>query len=388
MTTVRGAMTPKQETLLNEISRLLSRGDRVPPRLQAASSAMPYLENPSERAFIIGEHDSWVSLANDVRWWQIVHATRGVIIDPLETESRFAWTFAKWAESGCCWFKLDEDLFYALASTDTKGLYGSDIRMPLPAFAVELPFGVLSLYDDIDMTGMRSTRTLLVSECAPTAVMRSIDAEFNGRGSLHVFAQSDTCARNGIAEVSHFYWDTPTFSDSMTVDAMTDAVAEAYLAATAAARAQGKRTSPNVTRTPPYHSLFGKPASNVDVKVGLQRFLLNLLLFLTSEQAQVDRVWPKKQKGRRAGRKIDLAAITQTSIIRSKVVIDKAVRKAVMEGQLTQRSLTVKTIVRGHYRRQACGPHFSERKLIWIAPHIRGKDLATALRGHDYEVKR
>jgi hypothetical protein len=29
-------------------------------------------------------------------------------------------------------------------------------------------------------------------------------------------------------------------------------------------------------------------------------------------------------------------------------------------------------IVDGHPRNQACGPHFTDRKLIWIGPHIKG----------------
>jgi hypothetical protein len=74
------------------------------------------------------------------------------------------------------------------------------------------------------------------------------------------------------------------------------------------------------------------------------------------------------------------------TLVRSKVRIARGLREAFRAGRATGRSVTVRTVVRGHYRWQACGPKHSQRKLIWIAPHLRGKDVGDALRGHDYEV--
>lgn len=42
-------------------------------------------------------------------------------------------------------------------------------------------------------------------------------------------------------------------------------------------------------------------------------------------------------------------------------------------------------VVRGHWRRQACGPSHQERRLTWIRPHWRGADGAPLLR-HDYAI--
>lgn len=39
-------------------------------------------------------------------------------------------------------------------------------------------------------------------------------------------------------------------------------------------------------------------------------------------------------------------------------------------------SLAVRTIVRGHWRRQPCGPGRTQRRTVWIAPHLRGPDAA------------
>jgi hypothetical protein len=40
------------------------------------------------------------------------------------------------------------------------------------------------------------------------------------------------------------------------------------------------------------------------------------------------------------------------------------------------RTLSQRVIVRGHWRRQACGPNHSERRLTWIDQHLRGPEDA------------
>jgi hypothetical protein len=50
-------------------------------------------------------------------------------------------------------------------------------------------------------------------------------------------------------------------------------------------------------------------------------------------------------------------------------------------------SPTVRFLVRGHKRYQACGPRHSERKLIWIMPHWKGPEGAEVLtRTHEVKV--
>lgn len=53
----------------------------------------------------------------------------------------------------------------------------------------------------------------------------------------------------------------------------------------------------------------------------------------------------------------------------------------------TERVFKVQWMVRGHQRWQACGPRHSERKLIWILPHMKGRADAPMLRrDHVIEV--
>jgi hypothetical protein len=45
----------------------------------------------------------------------------------------------------------------------------------------------------------------------------------------------------------------------------------------------------------------------------------------------------------------------------------------------TQRSLSVQTLIAGHFRNQPCGPKLSQRKVIWISPFWRGPEDAPIL---------
>lgn len=65
-------------------------------------------------------------------------------------------------------------------------------------------------------------------------------------------------------------------------------------------------------------------------------------------------------------------------------VLGKPVRCDVTEGLRRYlggegKSPTVRFMVRGHYRNQACGPAQTQRKIIWIQPHWKGDDGAPIL---------
>lgn len=52
------------------------------------------------------------------------------------------------------------------------------------------------------------------------------------------------------------------------------------------------------------------------------------------------------------------------------------------------RKLTHRHIVRGHWRQQACGPHLSERKPVWIPSYIKGPEGAELIRSEKVMVWR
>jgi hypothetical protein len=290
------------------------------------------------------------------------------------TDAVLSWCAAKWREFGKCWFRLDDALLHALLATEAKGLRPDDVKLPLPAFYVEFPKGILSLHHNL--TGWHEVRALHIAEGfflnpkLPSMFGRRLlvvsDTEPNERST-------DTLDNNFV------YWTIPLNDPDKSVEALCDELDRSHEHYAGAA----------------YHPYVdAKTAKVLGVQTPLreamqliQRFTLNLLLFLTSEQAdtRVVTMGGKKKKGRRAHRHGD-GGFQKVTLVRSKVRIAKGVREAFRAGRTTDRSITVRTVVRGHYRWQAHGPRHSKRKLKWIAPHVRGKDVGEAIRGHDYEV--
>jgi hypothetical protein len=292
--------------------------------------------------------------------------------------------------AGSCWFKVDDLLAHALLSTDAKGIRPDDVHMPLPAFWIEFPAGLISL--EHRLTGWHELRSVCVAEGQyDAAAIEGLTEPFAtaaamrlGRRLLIVCdcepnARSQNCFDNNYA-----YIGIPLFDNSMTVDELSESLDFSDMIADPKLAEQHHRF------------LDAQTAKIAGVKVPrgaalklVQRYVLNLLLFLTSDQAETRRVEPKrkKRKGRRAHRHIEKTN-SPTILVNSKVKIHREVRDAFRSGQHTGRKLTVRTIVRGHIRQQACGPQWSERKPVWIAPHIRGKDLVGPVRGHDYEMDR
>jgi hypothetical protein len=278
--------------------------------------------------------------------------------DRCRTDSVLAWCSARWREYGKCWFRLEDALVHAL--------------MPLPAIYVEFPRGVLSLYHRL--TGWHDTRALYVCE----GYYNSPYLDLCGRRLLIVADTEPNANSSDVLDNNFVHWTVPLSDPHKSVETLCSqldakhnelagTIYESYVEATSA-------------------KILG---SVVPKRAGmelLQRFVLNMLLFLTSDQAATERVQLKStKKGRRAARHGGLPPHNLT-LVRSNVKIAPGIREAYRSGRATDRKITVRTVVRGHYRRQACGPRHSERKLIWIAPHIRGKDVATALRGHEYSV--
>jgi hypothetical protein len=50
----------------------------------------------------------------------------------------------------------------------------------------------------------------------------------------------------------------------------------------------------------------------------------------------------------------------------------KAIEDYIQNGSNSRGPLTLQFLVRGHWRNQACGPRWSERRLKWIEPHWKG----------------
>jgi hypothetical protein len=112
-------------------------------------------------------------------------------------------------------------------------------------------------------------------------------------------------------------------------------------------------------------------------KPQLERLIVNALLALSERPEGLDVVErrPSKKAARKRGRRYfpDVEYI-----IGSKSPLWKAAPNAApATGEPEEGwTLSVRTIVRGHWRKQACGPGMADRKVIWIRPHWRGPEDA------------
>lgn len=111
----------------------------------------------------------------------------------------------------------------------------------------------------------------------------------------------------------------------------------------------------------------------VEVPNAVTALVMNFCLYLAT-----------RPKIRRAGsgKVVDITEITaapRTSVAMSR----KPLRWDVGGGETIARRSAADVVVRGHWRNQACGARMAERRVIWIAPHVRNSTGAVAA-GHDY----
>ena len=97
-----------------------------------------------------------------------------------------------------------------------------------------------------------------------------------------------------------------------------------------------------------------------------QRIAVNLALYLSSERENGEKVWTptSKTSGRPCRWPVD-----------TDVRIGPEVRRAASEVAAGRPATapSIRHIVRGHFRNQACGPQRSQRRRIYVAPHWRGE---------------
>lgn len=114
---------------------------------------------------------------------------------------------------------------------------------------------------------------------------------------------------------------------------------------------------------------------------GAMRFLLGALLYMQSKGAAA------RIGGRDVALDRDvvvLPPIRSAGRIGGRAVQALRARDGVLGPDI--RRVRANTIVRGHFRRQACGPRHQERRVIWIRPHLRYADETHPVLGRDVEA--
>ncbi len=267
----------------------------------------------------------------------------------------------RWVEQGCPVFSLTEGLAAKLLLTDPSGIDGGDIRLPFPAFLVEVPDGYfrgvfggvekdlpfLALHDvvrsDVTKRSIGSWDTL--RDIQEAAIKKGgIDWE------IFLLARKKPFMLTGAAEAppssgSVAKWLDYTEKQSVYSDMKVEDKDNKTLSAARLLVANLVLYLGSLPKLPPPHRVKSNPRKGV--VGGVSRYELGGDIKLSAEL--------------RAAAKDRGAAHMRTGW-----------------------KLRSRYVVRGHWRSQPCGPGRAERKRIWIAPHWKGPH-GDALR-REYEV--
>ena len=140
------------------------------------------------------------------------------------------------------------------------------------------------------------------------------------------------------------------------------------------------------------HDLFvcGRKVSSEEFSVFLLRFIVNLVMYVNSQSADVKRrnnqVKPRIKGSKKQKKKCAPITLNEEYVAGTNVKLSRESREAMIQGA-SGWNITYSFLVRGHWRNQACGPGRSLRRRRWIEPYIKGKDLASRVLSHSYTDK-
>lgn len=333
-------------------------------------------------------------------WGQLAGGPESILPRVLDTSEGGSWLNASlhftalkalYVAATPSWFSLSEALALRLLTTEIKGVYPDDVRLPFGAFYIELPPGLL--WWDNAQTGRHEVRAISVAEGFAPEVTGISDTEKNPGRRLLVMCYCEPNEQSvDPADDNLAYFTIPLFDSERKLTELFEsdrAVVEAN--STELMLREDKSVN---------GSFGGMELSNMQLRDLVRQFVINVLLYLSSPNADVIHAGEgkikvlksKKDKNKKARltRKGRIAKIREERnwLVGSRVTIDHGLKRAVAEG-LTGKGgkLRFKSLVRGHWRNQAHGPKRALRKMIWIVPHIRGGELDGPLMGHSYDVK-
>jgi hypothetical protein len=260
------------------------------------------------------------------------------------------------------WYRIPEDLAYALAATDLKGVYANDIKLPFPAIYIELPDGVIQIEEGSESAHVRCLGIGI-------ADLDRTDAGHTGYWTGLVIA--------AFYQTSDGELDT--FCDHFNLPNGGSTVDQAAIEARA--RLSDLDFGDLTVR------VFGRPETTISTSTRAFNLIFGYLLYLQQHRAILIRVPDKKVKGKqrpakvaKAGAKKILSANSWISGTSCK--IDPEVKEAIRGGWSVSR--THSSVVAGHYRRYRVGPRDDwTYEVKWIKPHKRGSK--GPILGHSYE---
>lgn len=270
-----------------------------------------------------------------------------------------------------CWYRPSEDLIYTLAATRLSGVYAEDVRLPYPAFWLELPRGLLQLKT---VRGWHDIRCLGLS-LARVGEFRS--AEFAGMERDRLFCvmvQEPLKGDKLLSDVSFHNLSFPLPTDPETT---LEAALEHEMELT---RPKG---DVDLTRG----EIFGVEVTYEKVVQTIFNISLGFILYLRERNAQVIALPPREKRKGKDRRGLGAAKNFldgRTWLVGTKIRLDPEIKRAVREGGGSI-SHHHKTVVPGHSQRYRIGPrtdwHYEIRRKD---PYVRGGD--GPILGHSYEA--
>jgi len=301
------------------------------------------------------------------------------------------WSTAKLFELAdtASWFVPSAGLIYKLLATDLRGAVVGDVRLPLPAFYVELPGGLVRIYNR--KTGVHEVGALLVAhgEVTGDEVIPYEPVKRGPRLFISMLGEANENSRDVTDDAISYFSislrdETADIETAMREDTYRDKNPSnpEHLARLSA----GERMERDG-----YIGEVAVPWLEFEQRV--VRLVVNLCLYLGAEgsdtrhihEARIAklRAKPKRSKTDSA----TLARLRDDRIyeVGTSIRVDPHIEAHVRRGGKGL-ELAYRVLVRGHWRNQACGTGRQEHRRIWIHPHVRGSDLPTKIVGHSYEV--
>lgn len=233
--------------------------------------------------------------------------------------------YVRWANFGMPMYMLDPGTATMLALTDVSRLRVADVRFPFPTFIVVLEPGA-PLYVDVDGKA-RQVRYIWVHH----------HEDRSGRMVLHVSAATS----DGVAVQMPFIYGANT-----TV---------------------GEWLDPATRRQDYGPGMTPLDGATIDRAVQL---VVSLAMHLATTRAH-----PREPRHQSQSARIGAAGLPDPKDwIVARVTMPKEIGEAIRRGGASlDRALTVRHVVRGHWRMQPFGPGRSQYRPTWIAPHWRGE---------------
>ncbi len=277
----------------------------------------------------------------------------------------------RWRATGRVLYDVDARLCRAFADTDLR-VKGEDIRLPFPTFYVAVP-PELGLVLTNRGTGDHLVDGFMVSDTSrddlPAYGRRDDDPTFFSEESYH---RSFMIMAVGMPKTEDFSQNALV---SYTVPMSIDFEYEQWIDA--------------LRSDPKWNTAM---AVNLDRVRTWVRLILNTVLYLSSDvlDAEQQRLGPSPEQKRRAReggkaakRELDAATLP----VRFVKIGHRLPRDDNAPRDDKERELSVRFMVRGHWRNQPFGVGRTEHKLIWIKPHWRGPEWAEIVKARVQKVK-